>query len=141
MSEAQQALTDRTRALLADDADLTEKRMFGSHAFLLDGRIVVAVMRDAQLLVRVSVDDAATLTLEAGAAPAVMGPNRREMGPGWLLVAADALADDERLLFWIDAAREFNRLGPLTTPSSAGFPLPARESESITRPLWDPARV
>jgi hypothetical protein len=68
-------------------------------------------MRDAELLVRVSVDDAATLTLEAGAAPAVMGPNRREMGPGWLLVAADALADDERLLFWIDAAREFNRLG------------------------------
>lgn len=111
MSEAQQALTDRTRALLADDADLTEKAMFGSHAFLLDDRIVVAVMRDAQLLVRVSVDDAAPLTLEAGAAPAVMGPNRREMGPGWLLVAADALADDERLLFWIDAAREFNRLG------------------------------
>jgi len=110
MSEAQQELTDRTRALLADESDLTEKAMFGSHAFLLDDRIVVAVMRDAHLLVRVSVEDAATLTLEAGAARAVMGPNQREMGPGWLLVAPDALADDDRLLFWIDAAREFNRL-------------------------------
>ncbi|MFD4958926.1 TfoX/Sxy family protein [Microbacterium sp. NPDC058389] len=110
MSQSQQELTDRTRALLADESDVTEKAMFGSHAFLLDDRIVVAVMRDAHLLVRVSVDDAATLTTEAGTAPAVMGPNRREMGPGWLLVEPDALADDERLLFWIDAAREFNRL-------------------------------
>ncbi|GAA5202735.1 TfoX/Sxy family protein [Microbacterium jejuense] len=109
-SEAQRELTDRTRALLAGESDLTEKAMFGSHAFLLDDRIVVAVMRDAKLLVRVSADDAATLTLEAGAARAVMGPNRREMGPGWLLVEPDALADDERLLFWIDAGREFNRL-------------------------------
>ncbi|GAA5032426.1 TfoX/Sxy family protein [Microbacterium fluvii] len=109
MSEAQSTLADRTRALLAGEPDLTEKAMFGSRAFLLDERIVVAVMRDARLLVRVGVEDAATLMLEPGAGPATMGPNQREMGPGWLLVEPDALADDERLLFWVDAARGFNR--------------------------------
>jgi len=110
MSEAQRALADRIRAVLADEADLTEKAMFGSSAFLLGSRIAVAVMGDARLLVRVGVEQSASLTLEPGAAPATMGPNQREMGPGWLLVAPEALTDDERLLFWVDAAREFNRL-------------------------------
>lgn len=111
MSEAQCDLADRVRALLSDEVALTEKAMFGSRAFLLDDRIVVAVMGDAALLVRVGREDAATLTLEPGAGPAVMGPRRREMGPGWLLVAPGAVADDERLLFWVDAAREHRRSG------------------------------
>ncbi|RLK49710.1 TfoX/Sxy family protein [Microbacterium telephonicum] len=109
LSEAQGELTDRVRALLADEPDLEEKAMFGSRAFLLDEKIVVAVFRDASLLVRVHVEEAASLVLEPGASPAVMGPQRREMGPGWLLVDHDHLDDDTRLLFWLDAARDFRR--------------------------------
>lgn len=111
MSEAQRELADRVRAMLSDAEGLTEKAMFGSRAFLLGEKIVVAVFSDASLLVRVDAEDSATLALEPGAAPAVMGPKRREMGPGWLLVDNAALTDDERLLFWLDAAREFNGRG------------------------------
>ena len=31
------------------------------------------------------------------------------MGPGWLNVAADSIADDDRLRFWLDACLAFNR--------------------------------
>lgn len=108
MSEAQHALSDRVRALLADDPTLTEKSMFGSRAFLLDDRIVVAVFSGADLLVRVDAEQDDVLLLEPGAARAEMGAKRRTMGPGWLVVSSETLADDERLLFWIDVAREFN---------------------------------
>lgn len=110
-SEAQHALIDRVRALLVDDPTLTEKSMFGSRAFLLDDRIVVAVFSGADLLVRVSAEQDAVLLLEPGAARAEMGAKKRSMGPGWLLVANEALSDDERLLFWIDVAREHNAAG------------------------------
>ncbi|TQJ32403.1 TfoX/Sxy family protein [Microbacterium sp. SLBN-146] len=109
VNEAQSALADRVRALLSDEADLTEKAMFGSRAFLLDDRIAVAVFSAPALLVRVDAEDAASLALEPGASPAVMGPQRREMGPGWLLIDSDHLTSDEQLLFWVDAARDFQR--------------------------------
>jgi len=109
MSEAQRELADRVRAMLSDAPDLTEKAMFGSRAFLLAGKIVVAVFADSSLLVRVDADETAELSLEPGASPAVMGRSRREMGPGWMQVERSALADDDRLLFWLDAARDFHR--------------------------------
>jgi hypothetical protein len=31
------------------------------------------------------------------------------MGPGWIEVAADALADEDSLSAWIEIAREHNR--------------------------------
>ncbi|MCT9821217.1 TfoX/Sxy family protein [Microbacterium sp. W1N] len=109
MSEAQRVMADRVRAVLSDEPALTEKALFGTRAFLLDERIVVAVFGDAGLLVRVGADDTEGFLLEPDASPAVMGPRRREMGPGWLLVDGERLTDDERLLFWVDAAREFHR--------------------------------
>ncbi len=109
VNEAQSAMADRVRALLADEPHLTEKAMFGSRAFLLDEKIVVAVFSSAELLVRVSDDDGPVLALEPGASAARMGPQRREMGPGWLMVEPEHLADDGLLLSWIDAARAFHR--------------------------------
>ncbi len=108
MSEAQHAMSDRVRALLVDDPTLTEKSMFGSRAFLLGERILVAVFSGADLLVRVDAEQDDVLLLEPGAARAEMGAKKRTMGPGWLLIDHDSLADDERLLFWIDVAREYN---------------------------------
>lgn len=109
MTEAQNGMADRVRALLADDATLSEKSMFGSRAFLLNDRIAVAVFGEADLLIRVVPEQEELLMREPGAARATMGPRRRDMGPGWMLIDHETLADDDRLLFWIDVARDRNR--------------------------------
>lgn len=37
-----------------------------------------------------------------------MGPNR-EMGPGWIELAPDAIEDDEQLTMWVATAMDYNR--------------------------------
>ncbi|VEI16709.1 hypothetical protein [Actinomyces viscosus] len=32
------------------------------------------------------------------------------MGPGWITVVPEAIADDEHLTFWVDAAMSHNRV-------------------------------
>lgn len=76
-------LAGRVRAL---SGGAEEKRMFGSLAFCVDGRIVVC-MRGDGLLVRVGLPGMpATLAVDDGVHPAVMGT--REMH-GWVTVPAD----------------------------------------------------
>lgn len=109
MSEAQSALSDRVRAILSDEPSLHEKSMFGSRAFMVNDKIVVAVFKEADLLIRVDPADEDVLMLQPGAGRAYMGPARRDMGPGWMLVEHTALDDDDALLTWVDTARDFNR--------------------------------
>lgn len=98
-------LADRVRALLSDDPTLEEKRMFGTRAFMIDGRILVGARGGGVLLVRLSDEQqGAALLSRTGARLAVMGA--RTMGPSWLDVDAEAIEDDDALMFWIDAARE-----------------------------------
>lgn len=108
MSEKRAELADRIRSLLADESRCEQKRMFGTVAFLVNGRILVAAGGDGGLLVRVDAERSAELLLLPGAGQAEMGAARKSMGPGWLWVDAQVLADDASLLFWVDAAREFN---------------------------------
>jgi len=104
MDEAATELADRVRALLMSEAGLEEKRMFGTRAFLLDGRILVGTRKAGVLLVRVTEERGTALLTEQGASIAVMGA--KTMGPSWLDVEAAAIEDDESLMFWVDAARE-----------------------------------
>ncbi len=78
--------------------------MFGTRAFLLDGRILVGARKGGTLLVRVSEEHGAALLVRPGVSVAVMGA--KTMGPSWLDVEASAAADDADLMFWLDAARE-----------------------------------
>jgi len=103
MDAAGEELADRIRALLSG-ADVEERRMFGGHAFLTDGHILVGARRGGVLLVRVNGDTDAALLTRAGVSRAVMGP--RTMSAGWLDVAPSATADDDTLMFWLDVARE-----------------------------------
>jgi hypothetical protein len=104
MDEAATELADRVRALLMSEPGLEEKRMFGTRAFLLDGRILVGARKGGTLLVRVTSEKGSALLTETGASIAVMGA--KAMGPSWLDVAPIALEDEESLMFWVDAARE-----------------------------------
>jgi TfoX/Sxy family transcriptional regulator of competence genes len=88
------ALAERVRALL--EGDVTERSMFGTRAFLLDGSLVVTV-REEGLLVRVGtagLDDA----IARGARPAQMG--QRQM-KGWVHVTP---SDDSEVAAWVATA-------------------------------------
>lgn len=104
MDAAAIELADRVRALLMSEPGLEEKRMFGTRAFLLDGRILVGARKEGALLVRVTDEKGAELLTEPGVSVAVMGA--KSMGPRWLDVASTVIEDDEALMFWVDAARE-----------------------------------
>ncbi|MGO2747469.1 TfoX/Sxy family protein [Microbacterium sp.] len=104
MDAAATELADRVRAMLMAEPALEEKRMFGTRAFLLDGRILVGARKGGTLLVRVTEEKGAALLTEQGVTIAVMGA--KTMGSSWLDVAPSALEDDEELMFWVDAARE-----------------------------------
>ncbi|WEK60133.1 MAG: TfoX/Sxy family protein [Candidatus Microbacterium colombiense] len=104
MNAAGEELADRIRALLSDGVGIEERRMFGTRAFLADGRILVGARAGGVLLVRVDDEAGAALSTRRGVARAVMGS--RTMGSGWLDVSASALAGDDELMFWLDVARE-----------------------------------
>lgn len=104
MDAAVTELADRVRALLMSEPELEEKRMFGTRAFLLNGRILVGARKEGVLLVRVTEEKGTALLTEPGVAVAVMGA--KTMGPSWLDVSPAAIEDDDSLMFWVDAARE-----------------------------------
>ncbi|WP_323742809.1 MULTISPECIES: TfoX/Sxy family protein [unclassified Rathayibacter] len=102
---AQSGLAERLRALFATRPhQVRETRMFGTLAFMVDDAMAVAARRDGGLLVRVDPARYDEL-LEAGGAPALMGPNR-SMGRGWLTVEAAQLASDDELERWVDIGIE-----------------------------------
>jgi uncharacterized protein YndB with AHSA1/START domain/TfoX/Sxy family transcriptional regulator of competence genes len=96
----------RVRAALAAHPT-REVSMFGGRSFMVNDKIVVAVRGDGDLLVRIDPGRHRELIARPGAQPARMGAGRT-MGPSWLCVAESAVATDEHLSYWIDAALEYN---------------------------------
>ncbi|MBD8059808.1 TfoX/Sxy family protein [Cellulomonas sp. JH27-2] len=94
-----EALAERVRPLLADQPEVTEKRMFGGLAFLVAGHMGVAVSGQGGLMVRVLPERTAEHLAEPGAAPMEM--RGREMR-GWLRVDAAVLDDDDELAHWVE---------------------------------------
>lgn len=106
MNEKRAELADRIRAVLADEPTLEQKRMFGSLAFMINGRLLAAAWGSGSLFLRVDPERSEELQRLPGVEIAVMG--QKSMGPSWLTVDAEYVADDGELLFWVDVAREFN---------------------------------
>lgn len=102
-------LADRLRGLLAGEP-VTEKKMFGGLAFMLNGNMSVAASGQGGLLVRVDPADAEDLLAEPGAGPMEMG-GRAPM-KGWLQVSADVLGDDETLGAWVSRGVTYARSLP-----------------------------
>jgi TfoX/Sxy family transcriptional regulator of competence genes len=55
-------LADRVRELVGGRRGVSEKRMFGGLAFLVDGKMAVAVSREGGLLLRVDPAETAKLS-------------------------------------------------------------------------------
>ena len=94
-------LADEIRERLeAAVGEVTEKRMFGGLAFMIEGNLTIAASRRGGLLVRTDPDEAAEVAALPGVEPMTAG-GRRPM-PGWFLVAAEALTAETALDDWID---------------------------------------
>ena len=90
-------LANRIRELTAAEAGLTEVRMFGGLAFLIDGHMSVAATRDG-LMVRVEPADTDELLAKPHAQPFEMrGRDLR----GWLRVEPDGVRTKRQLEPWV----------------------------------------
>jgi TfoX/Sxy family transcriptional regulator of competence genes len=94
-----EALAQRIHDLLDGEPGLTSKKMFGGLGFMLDGHMAVAAASTGSLMVRADPVDAQGWV--DGEAVNPMEMRGRAMS-GWLLVAPEALADDDQLQLWVD---------------------------------------
>lgn len=91
-------LAERVREQLAAEQDVAEKAMFGGLAFLLGGRMAVAVSGRDGLMVRVDADEADRLLERGDVEPVVM---RGRPTRGWVLAQPGAVEDDDALREWV----------------------------------------
>jgi TfoX/Sxy family transcriptional regulator of competence genes len=104
-----EVLADRIRDLVAGEAALTEKKMFGGLAFLVNGNMAVAASGQGGLLVRVDPAESAAFMSESHASPMQM--RGREM-PGWLRVDAAHVRTKRELSMWVARGLSFARSLP-----------------------------
>lgn len=108
MTPEQTVIVQRIRTLLADEPELREVSMFGGRSIMVNGKMVVSVRKGGTLLVRVNTDQLEEYLERPEATKALMGYGR-EMAPGWIEIAADALSEGGPLSFWVGAAMDYNR--------------------------------
>ena len=94
-------LAARVRDVLAGEPGITEKRMFGGLAFLVDGHMGVSASSRGGLLVRVEPERGEALLEEPGVAPFEM---RGRPMTGWLHVSAAAVEEQDALERWVGLA-------------------------------------
>lgn len=99
-------LADRLRAALSTVPGVTEKRMFGSQAFLVDGALAIAASGRGGLMVRCDPARSDELVAQDGVARMVM--RGREMA-GWLRVAEPVVDDEAALHRWVQVGRDAAR--------------------------------
>ena len=102
-------LVHRLRELLADEDAISEKKMFGGLAFLLNGHMSVSASRTGGLLVRI--DPADTDAALARPHVELMKMGGRTMD-GWVIVASDGLKTKRELAAWVNRAVTYARTLP-----------------------------
>ena len=103
-----EGLAQRIREALADADGLMERRMFGGIAFMLHGNMAVGISGD-ELMVRVGPE---------GYDEALAQPHARvfdmtgRVMRGWVVVAAEGIADDAALDGWVEKGADYARSLP-----------------------------
>lgn len=104
-----QELAARIRAALSFEPGITEQRMFGGCAFLLDGNMTAAASGGGGLMLRVDPAAGESLLQREGAQPFEM---RGRGLSGWLRIDDTVLVDEAALRWWLDQALSFTRTLP-----------------------------
>jgi len=102
-------IAERVRELVGGQAGLTEKKMFGGLAFLLDGNMAVAASGQGGLLVRV--DPAQSDALLATTSARLMEMRGRQMR-GWLRVDSEHVRTKRELERWVELGTAYARSLP-----------------------------
>ena len=105
-----QHLAQRIRDVLSEESGVTEKRMFGGLAFLLDGRLALAAGNHGGLLLR---NDPADVETHVSHAHVSRFEMRGRPMDGWLHVDDAAVDDEDGLRRWVAVGVTYARsLGP-----------------------------
>jgi len=91
-------LARRVREVLEAEPGLTEKRMFGGLAFLINGNMAVSASSQGGLLLRVDPAETGSLVNNPGVRRFLM--RGREMD-GWLHVDTEAVETEDDLRRWV----------------------------------------
>lgn len=102
-------LANRVRELTATEGGVTETRMFGGLAFLIDGNMAVAVSGQGGLMVRVEPAETEALLAKRHGRPFEM--RGREM-KGWLRVDAEGVRTKRQLEPWVQRGVRYARSLP-----------------------------
>jgi TfoX/Sxy family transcriptional regulator of competence genes len=98
-----EGLAQRIREVLDERADVSERRMFGGVAFLVNGNMAVGVVK-SELMVRVGPAAHAEALREAHARP--MDFTKRPM-KGFVFVAEAGIEEDAQLGRWVERGVRF----------------------------------
>jgi hypothetical protein len=98
-----ETLAERIRQQVARRKNIEEKKMFGGVGFLLNGNMLVGVWKDS-LIVRLGPEEGDAALKEPHVK--VFDITGRPM-KGWVLVAPEGVADDQKLSGWILRAVKF----------------------------------
>lgn len=102
-------LADRIRELVADEAGLTEQKMFGGLAFLIGGNMAVAAIGGGGMMVRV--DPAMSDSLVAKTRARRVEMRGRKLR-GWLRVDAEDVRRRSELARWVELGTTYARSLP-----------------------------
>jgi TfoX/Sxy family transcriptional regulator of competence genes len=102
-------LADHIRELLGGESGVSEQRMFGGLAFLINGNMAVAASGQGGLLVRVDPEETESLTGNEWVTPMVM--RGREMR-GWLRVDTSVTEAAGQLEEWVARGAAYARSLP-----------------------------
>jgi TfoX/Sxy family transcriptional regulator of competence genes len=103
-----QQLAERLRQKLIPIVQVDEKKMFGGIAFMVNGNMLVGVIKDS-IIVRVGPDGHAAALKQDGARPFDM--TGRPMS-GWVMVSEKGYDSEAALERWIHLALEFVKTLP-----------------------------
>ena len=98
-----EGLAHRIRETLAEQPGLTEKKMFGGIAFMINGNMACGVSGE-EVMVRVGPDNYNTAVTQPHARPFDM--TGRPM-KGWVMVALEGYEADEDLEAWVQQGVSF----------------------------------
>jgi TfoX/Sxy family transcriptional regulator of competence genes len=102
-------LAERIRELVADERGITEQKMFGGLAFLLNGNMAVAASGQGGLLVHVAPEESDVLVSKT---PARLMEMRGRQMRGWLRVDSGDVRTKRQLATWVDRGVAFARSLP-----------------------------